>query len=69
MGEHRRSVTPYLGLSEAATSIGYYFSQPGHKLHHMKFLATEEVKSQDPCTTLARESMHIRLTPYGRYVR
>ena len=49
-----------LGLSEAATSIRYHFSQPGHKLHHMKFLAKEEVKSQDSYTIFACESMWIR---------
>ena len=60
MGQHRRSVTPFLGLNDAKTPVGYHFSLPGHSLQHMQFLPIEQVKSQDPYVILARESLWIR---------
>ena len=60
MGEHRRSVTPYLGLSDAATPVGFHFAQSGHELHNMQFVILEQVKSEDPYIILARESFWIR---------
>ena len=48
MSQHRRSVSPVLGLLETCTPVGFHFSLPGHNLQHMQFLALEQVKSKDP---------------------
>ena len=37
--QHRRSVKPFMGLIYVSTPGGYHFSQPGHDMHHMQFLA------------------------------
>ena len=60
MGQHRRSVSPFLGLGEASTPVGFHFSLPGHSLQHMQCVALEQVKSRDPFIILARESLWIR---------
>ena len=60
MSQHRRSVSPVLGLLETCTPVGFHFSLPGHNLQHMQFLALEQVKSKDPYVILARESFWIR---------
>ena len=61
MVQHRRSVSPFLGQTDAKTPVGYHFSLPGHSLQHMQFVAIEQVKSQDPYVILARESLWIRI--------
>jgi hypothetical protein len=60
MSQHRRSVTPFLGLGETTTPVGYHFSLPGHSLQHMQVIALEQVKSKDPYIILAQESYWIR---------
>ena len=60
MSQHRRSVTPFLGLGETTTPVGYHFSLPGHSLQHMQVIALEQVKSKDPYIILAREFYWIR---------
>ena len=49
--EHRNSVKP-----ESSTSVGQHFSQQGHGVHDMVFLAFEKVASTDPFLIEARES-------------
>ena len=56
MSQHKRSVSPVLGLLETCTPVGFHFSLPGHNLQHMQFLALEQVKDKDPYVILARES-------------
>ena len=60
MSQHRRSVTPFLGLGETTTPVGFHFSLPGHSLQHMQVIALEQVKSKDPYIIFARESFWIR---------
>ena len=60
MSQHRRSVSPVLGLCDATTPVGFHFALPGHELHHMQCIALEQVKSKDPFIILARESLWIR---------
>ena len=45
MSQHRRSVSPVLGLCDATTPVGFHFALPGHELHHMQCIALEQVKS------------------------
>ena len=60
MGQHRRSVSPFLGLGETTTPVGFHFALPGHQLQHMQFIALEQVKNKDPYIILAQESLWIR---------
>ena len=60
MGQHRRSVSPFLGLGDTTTPVGFHFSLPGHQLQHMQCIALEQVKDKDPYIILARESLWIR---------
>ena len=60
MSQHRRSVSPFLGLGETTTPVGFNFSLPGHSLQHMQVIALEQVKSKDPYVILARESYWIQ---------
>ena len=49
--EHRNSVKP-----ESSTSVGQHFSQQGHGVHDMVFLAFEKVASTALLVIEARES-------------
>ena len=52
MSQHRRLITPFLGLGDTTT--------PGHSLQHMQVIALEQVKSKDTDIIVAQESLWIR---------
>ena len=41
-------------------ATGQHFNVPGHEIHHMKFTAIEQVKSEDPLYGREREKLFIR---------
>ena len=65
MGPHIRSVSPFWGLGETTTPVGFHFALPGHQMQHMQCMALEQVKSKDQYIILARESEDIKPSLIG----
>ena len=55
---HRAAVSPVVGNPQ--TSVGVHFSQPGHSVSDMEFLAIEKVVNTNPFILRAREQYWIR---------